>query len=145
MRISDWSSDVCSSDLAVRCRLGHLFAAWTGREQSPCSNCGQFHQGRAAGRSALSGDAWPAAMGCARNRVHLALRGADLWRRLRHLVRGAARSCGNTGGERPAQRRSEGHTSDIQSIMRISYAVFCLKKKKNNYMHYKQNTSNYTM
>src|SRR3546814_7939601 len=28
-------------------------------------------------------------------------------------------------------RRSEGHTSELQSLMRISYAVFCLKKKKN--------------
>src|SRR3546814_6252834 len=32
----------------------------------------------------------------------------------------------------PAQRRSEEHTSELQSLMRISYAVFCLKKKNNN-------------
>src|SRR3546814_8417803 len=31
----------------------------------------------------------------------------------------------------PRQRRSEEHTSELQSLMRISYAVFCLKKKKN--------------
>src|SRR3546814_4133304 len=31
--------------------------------------------------------------------------------------------------------RSEEHTSELQSLMRISYAVFCLKKKKNNYTH----------
>src|SRR3546814_3206368 len=31
-----------------------------------------------------------------------------------------------------AQRRSEEHTSELQSLMRISYAVFCLKKKKKN-------------
>src|SRR3546814_9020867 len=31
---------------------------------------------------------------------------------------------------RPDQRRSEEHTSELQSLMRISYAVFCLKKKK---------------
>src|SRR3546814_6191203 len=31
-----------------------------------------------------------------------------------------------------AARRSEEHTSELQSLMRISYAVFCLKKKKNN-------------
>src|SRR3546814_5174833 len=30
-------------------------------------------------------------------------------------------------------RRSEEHTSELQSLMRISYAVFCLKKKKNRY------------
>src|SRR3546814_11373096 len=35
----------------------------------------------------------------------------------------------------PAQPRSEEHTSELQSLMRISYAVFCLKKKKNNNMH----------
>src|SRR3546814_6909517 len=31
--------------------------------------------------------------------------------------------------------RSEEHTSELQSLMRISYAVFCLKKKKNKYKH----------
>src|SRR3546814_7742542 len=31
--------------------------------------------------------------------------------------------------------RSEEHTSELQSLMRISYAVFCLKKKKNNKRH----------
>src|SRR3546814_1607609 len=31
----------------------------------------------------------------------------------------------------PAQHRSEEHTSELQSLMRISYAVFCLKKQKN--------------
>src|SRR3546814_13261284 len=36
---------------------------------------------------------------------------------------------GQTRGESP--RRSEEHTSELQSLMRISYAVFCLKKKKN--------------
>src|SRR3546814_10701249 len=53
-----------------------------------------------------------------------------------HAVRAA-------GGERPRRarsrdqqgapvRRSEEHTSELQSLMRISYAVFCLKKKKTN-------------
>src|SRR3546814_5328612 len=35
-------------------------------------------------------------------------------------------------GRPPPARRSEEHTSELQSLMRISYAVFCLKKKKNN-------------
>src|SRR3546814_3114791 len=35
----------------------------------------------------------------------------------------------------PQPRRSEEHTSELQSLMRISYAVFCLKKKKNKH-HY---------
>src|SRR3546814_2698141 len=34
-------------------------------------------------------------------------------------------------------KRSEEHTSELQSLMRISYAVFCLKKKQNN-IHYHQ-------
>src|SRR3546814_5209216 len=34
--------------------------------------------------------------------------------------------------------RSEEHTSELQSLMRISYAVFCLKKKKNNTINTKQ-------
>src|SRR3546814_6984688 len=34
------------------------------------------------------------------------------------------------GGTHPFFRRSEEHTSELQSLMRISYAVFCLKKKK---------------
>src|SRR3546814_3326436 len=41
------------------------------------------------------------------------------------------------------QARSEEHTSELQSLMRISYAVFCLKKKTNNHRtiqtHYRQN------
>src|SRR3546814_9286934 len=35
----------------------------------------------------------------------------------------------------PARRRSEEHTSELQSLMRNSYAVFCLKKKKNRYTY----------
>src|SRR3546814_4376277 len=34
--------------------------------------------------------------------------------------------------ERPARKRSEEHTSELQSLMRISYAVFCLKKQTTN-------------
>src|SRR3546814_6313791 len=35
-----------------------------------------------------------------------------------------------------AHRRSEEHTSELQSLMRISYAVFCLKKKKKQITHH---------
>src|SRR3546814_7753216 len=38
--------------------------------------------------------------------------------------------------------RSEEHTSELQSLMRISYAVFCLKKKKQNMMNYVTNNLN---
>src|SRR3546814_3678550 len=37
--------------------------------------------------------------------------------------------------------RSEEHTSELQSLMRISYAVFCLKKKKTTHLHNKQYTT----
>src|SRR3546814_7301527 len=42
-------------------------------------------------------------------------------------------------GKADAKRRSEEHTSELQSLMRISYAVFCLKKKKTN-LQYKTST-----
>src|SRR3546814_9369035 len=40
-------------------------------------------------------------------------------------------------------RRSEEHTSELQSLMRISYAVFCLKKKKKHYRHTTQPDKRY--
>src|SRR3546814_1395410 len=56
------------------------------------------------------------------------------WRRLR---RGADRWRGrcrdSTLGARGLRWRSEEHTSELQSLMRISYAVFCLKKKKHRH------------
>src|SRR3546814_3851785 len=42
-------------------------------------------------------------------------------------------------GVQPLIERSEEHTSELQSLMRISYAVFCLKKKKRVYIKYKYN------
>src|SRR3546814_3487224 len=66
------------------------------------------------------------------------------------------------GGDRPARvagggcgamrrhlgrghgRRSEEHTSELQSLMRISYAVFCLKKKTYNTVYYTVPTLTYT-
>src|SRR3546814_2118904 len=40
--------------------------------------------------------------------------------------------CRNSAVDRNVNVRSEEHTSELQSLMRISYAVFCLKKKKHN-------------
>src|SRR3546814_1070837 len=57
------------------------------------------------------------------SRIQAAFRGA-LLAPLRH----------DAGGVRPVAQRSEEHTSELQSLMRISYAVFCLKKKiKSNF------------
>src|SRR3546814_4323755 len=90
MRISDWSSDVCSSDLA----------------RSPCRSPAGFD---AAGCS--SGPA----NGSSRRRAR------------------AARSWTSPAADSTRSKpRSEEHTSELQSLMRISYAVFCLKKKNTN-------------
>src|SRR3546814_9581543 len=45
---------------------------------------------------------------------------------------------------RHVEERSEEHTSELQSLMRISYAVFCLKKKKKSYPLQDINTTHYT-
>src|SRR3546814_7406466 len=57
---------------------------------------------------------------------------------LSQVLNGAGAPDAMNGGTNPAavglgvKVRSEEHTSELQSLMRISYAVFCLKKKKNN-------------
>src|SRR3546814_5774350 len=87
MRISDWSSYVCSSDLPLlRRRRGH--------------------RGRAYARP------WS----CRRHRGRHSQPTPGLPRR-------------DVTAVRLLQGRSEEHTSELQSLMRISYAVFCLKKK----------------
>src|SRR3546814_6459960 len=52
----------------------------------------------------------------------------------RDSLPGARRAASPQGGDGFAQR-SEEHTSELQSLMRISYAVFCLKKKKHKQTH----------
>src|SRR3546814_7341293 len=59
------------------------------------------------------------------------------------LAEPAMHSCpasASTLAGRPAEARSEEHTSELQSLMRISYAVFCLKKKKSKSqdLHHRQ-------
>src|SRR3546814_4645832 len=118
MRISDWSSDGCSSDLAqlaARVLVGHRFAG---------------HRVQLVGDAVPAGDRLaafvaldvPAVVG-----EHRVL-AADVLEILQHRLgrHGAA-----AGAEVPLQvARLEEHTSELQSLMRISYAVFCLKKKR---------------
>src|SRR3546814_7707480 len=65
-----------------------------------------------------------------------------LW--IAHLSRHVLdRAAGAVAGRVSEHDRSEEHTSELQSLMRISYAVFCLKKKKtNNQTKYKMHSTN---
>src|SRR3546814_5255057 len=120
MRISDWSSDVCSSDLAVRGARIAVRQRRTRRALLVGRRAGAARADRAGAwrrRCARRGrdDAELSALGFRsrdpRRAVDVAVADALAPRR-----RGAA-------------DRSEEHTSELQSLMRISYAVFCLKKK----------------
>src|SRR3546814_1324846 len=106
MRISDWSSDVCSSDLPD---VEHAAEGGSGNLAGHDDPCG----GRAVAKVALSSrpTGWCSHQ---QQRRHPAPVAADQVLVLDH-----------------AEGRSEEHTSELQSLMRISYAVFCLKKKNN--------------
>src|SRR3546814_3981017 len=110
MRISDWSSDVCSSDLRRRQHLGQENLA-AGRV------FGVHHHAEAAVADDGGGGA---GIGQGEDRSPC----GDVFEQLagNDAVRGRA-------GIDDEQQRSEEHTSELQSLMRISYAVFCLKKK----------------
>src|SRR3546814_4232204 len=116
MRISDWSSDVCSSDLQT---IAHHHLARGDRQI-------------AANRVIGAGRRWRPGEFAAEilDRVAQAARevGATLLQRpLEHH---------RVGRQQVARRkhvRSEEHTSELQSLMRNSYAVFCLKKTKKKY------------
>src|SRR3546814_4429350 len=95
MRISDWSSDVCSSDLGLA-------------DQHYYQGIFRLQPGKAL------------------------ILETELPERVRYW---------NIQLNDPLWNRSEEHTSELQSLMRISYAVFCLKKKKTTTdSHYKTYT-----
>src|SRR3546814_8836853 len=108
MRISDWSSDVCSSDLSV----DDL------QERFPCA-------GRGVSAVEVAGHQMRRS-----RRPDVPLRGFDRGA-MGHRVRTARMEGAAAGRSLRVRKRSEEHTSELQSLMRISYAVFCLKKKKN--------------
>src|SRR3546814_6735002 len=91
MRISDWSSDVCSSDLGVGVAIDRYDDLFGRKAQLLCRALQDAH------------------IGLVRNNP------VDIdW----------------------VVPRSEAHTSELQSLMRISYAAFCLKKKRRtNYLY----------
>src|SRR3546814_6579515 len=114
MRISDWSSDVCSSDppqcrhhTAMNIERRALIDGPFGYRAAVGLAIGSVGEQPLNERQAETGDA---------------------------IVGGKAQrdfaACPVIGN--PAQGRSEEHTSELQSLMRNSYAVFCLKKKTHN-------------
>src|SRR3546814_2372415 len=110
MRISDWSSDVCSSDLAAAPGEAWLVL---GDMRELGDDAQSLHE-QAGRRAKEAGIARLYALGA------LSAAGADAF---------------GEGGRKfdtHEALRSEEHTSELQSLMRISYAVFCLKKKKTN-------------
>src|SRR3546814_1901788 len=106
MRISDWSSDVCSSDLRILPEVSLEELKQLSRQASLVETDPAARAYVEAIRSlpfieqTLAGT--------------IPLEWAPV-----HMV-----------SDDPAKGRSEEHTSELQSLMRISYAVFCLKKKK---------------
>src|SRR3546814_3999959 len=150
MRISDWSSDVCSSDLVWRPAIGRE-DAFEGSPRASVRRIAdirrttplrQITSGRKRHQRAR-GDAHVAIFGAGVAAVHhqadIADSGfppvADEQAKVRvQRIRGLVIDAAPGGGEREAveiERRSEEHTSELQSLMRNSYAVFCLTKKTN--------------
>src|SRR3546814_2821593 len=124
MRISDWSSDVCSSDL-IFCVLESHNARNADVEPKSQNFIGEIPAGCEAMDDAFI-----------RSLPHFLrqyLRRISLGVARMHNDRQPAFSRGSYVGAEAAfllLARSEEHTSELQSLMRISYAVFCLKKKK---------------
>src|SRR3546814_10026207 len=137
MRISDWSSDVCSSDLGGTEHRHPVFLEQPdalGRIEAAVEE----HHGSAlaprAEQDAGSGLA-PTGVGGAPGHVvgpealpvpRRNLPGPQGPRGVQHALRAAGRAGG-------VIHRSEEHKDELQSLMRLSYAVFCLQKKT----HYK--------
>src|SRR3546814_2904597 len=129
MRISDWSSDVCSSDLTGRREVDERslrteviipYVLFHRLEPPDRFTCGHVQRNK---RSCIEVFGWTpqtaviVSSGIAHRQVDIS-----------KLLISRSDSPHIRCAPRP---RSEEHTSELQSLMRISYAVFCLKKKKN--------------
>src|SRR3546814_2039082 len=114
MRISDWSSDVCSSDLVGG---GNINNAFTYKDLDVLEHSGRLYVDLSAQYAIIDdGD-----------------RKVSLFAGISNLLDNDPPITG-TGGfatVRSLYDRSEEHTSELQSLMRSTYAVFCLKKHTN--------------
>src|SRR3546814_3708943 len=123
MRISDWSSDVCSSDLL----------------DGPVHELADSGEGGDVGKARLDvrtrqSEHGPVQIGILAAGELRVESGPELQQGGDAPVDGdLARAWRQRAADQLQERglRSEEHTSELQSLMRISYAVFCLKKKKN--------------
>src|SRR3546814_3543263 len=107
MRISDWSSDVCSSDLRLYGEKDVRRLRFIMRARALGFTIEEIR----GLLTLVDGGTQTCVEVKARTELHL----ADVRAKIADL-----------------RRRSEEHTSELQSLMRISYAVLCLKKKKQN-------------
>src|SRR3546814_9569710 len=108
MRISDWSSDVCSSDLGDNEQVVRKCECTDHAvERETCIEDFEIKEGAEARLCYLPG-------------------GCD--RRFEDMVHNLDADEGQQTGD-----RSEEHTSELQSLMRSSYAVFCLNKKRSQW------------
>src|SRR3546814_5107077 len=122
MRISDWSSDVCSSDLhhTPESPASPGCEALLTPESTPAeSPPGGARRHCSAGAPATRRSPGP----------HAAPSWPEHRSRRPRCVEGSA----------SRRSRSEEHTSELQSLMRLSYAVFCLKKKKTQHQRHTPN------
>src|SRR3546814_6725222 len=125
MRISDWGSDVCSSDLGRS----------TGTRGTGSRNIGVTPRGGVIGSTAKQAHSLPARQQPRSPRVG---------RQRQEITDERPRCRRPGGGPRPeVTDRSEEHTSELQSLMRLSYAAFCLKKKKQH--HNQKSTDHHTL
>src|SRR3546814_9421470 len=126
MRSSDWSADVCSSDLVGDIRAKR-FVNQGGKRGALRVNADQH-----ARAASLYGEVR------VRPVAELTLIAGGIY------ADGKRRQVMNFNAADPAQNgtvgRSEEHTSELQSLMRISYAVFCLKKQINQKAYTYHNT-----
>src|SRR3546814_6808812 len=126
MRISDWSSDVCSSDLQDRHAFRHPQTGWRhsrGILERPVTAHEKFSESPRSRHYPLSSTPCRGIRhrGGSPMNIHPIRTEADYKAALREMS---------------AYFRSEEHTSELQSLMRSSNAVFCLKKKTSYTLNY---------